>query len=377
MKRPVIKCLLAAHAALLATGASAQGCQLNVSEPRLDFGLMQRAHLVASAPEHLLGERRLSVTLNCPHPSDMSLFYRGVAAGAERLRFTDRGSYSLRVQDAVLDGQSVELGLLPAAGSAPVARGNSLAWQPEHGVVPLRDGLAATGESLSLSLEFKAWAQTEATQVRDATTWETSALIDAIGSGRSREVTLHARFAPASCEPTLSNAGVVDYGRMWARNLNADKDTVLPSKSLLLNISCDGPTRFALRMLDNRDGSATGGTNETAYGLALDNSQNKIGRFYAYFDPMETTADSLVQVYRTDSTTAGNAWSSASLFQIPIGSRSYLGFSDTASSTRGPVAIQHLSTTISVRTFLAPMDSLDLTADVLLDGSGTLEIIYL
>lgn len=373
----MLKRLIAASTVLLSMGVSAQECQLNLSEPRLDFGLMNRANALPATPEYLLGERRVSLNLNCPQPADMSLFYRGVAAGAERLRFTDRGSYSLRVQDAVLDGQSVELGLIPGAAGVPVARGQSLAWQPEHGIVPLRDGQPVMGQNLALNLEVRAWAQSDATQVRDATTWETSGLIDAIGSGRSRELSLQARFAPASCEPTLANGGVVDYGRMWAKNLNADKDTVLPSKSLLLTIHCDGPTRFALRMLDNREGSATGGTNETAYGLALDNSQNKIGRFYAYFDPMETSADSLAQVYRTDSTTAGNAWSSANMFQIPIGSRSYLGFTDTPASTQGPVAIQHLSTTISVRTFLAPMDSLDLTADVVLDGSGTLEIIYL
>lgn len=377
MKTSAIKLSLAAGSLLLSMGVSAQECQLNVSEARLDFGLMHRGGPAPTMPELQLGERRLSLTLSCPQPTDLSLFYRGVAAGIERLRFTERGSYSLRVEDAVLDGRAVELGLVPGPGTVPVTRGQSLLWQPDHGVVPLRDGLPVTGESLSLSLEVKAFAQSDATQVRDATTWETSGLIDAIGSGRSRELTLQARFAPASCEPTLSNGGVVDYGRMWARNLNADKETVLPSKNLLLNISCDGPARFALRMLDNRDGSATGGTNETAYGLALDNSQNKIGRFYVYFDPTETIADSLAQVYRTDSTTAGNAWSSASMFQIPIGSRSYLGFTDTPASIQGPVAIQHLSTTLSVRTFLAPMDSLDLSTEVVLDGSGTLEIIYL
>lgn len=372
-----MKRLLAACAALLASAAMAEDCQLNLSESRLDFGLVSRTGTLHATPERVLGERRLTLTLNCPDSRDMSLFYRAVAAGNERWRFTDQGSYGLLALDAVLDGQAVELGLVSGRGVAPSARGQTLAWQPAHGLVPLREGVPARGRQLSLSLVLKAWAQPEATQVRDATTWDTLGLVDAPGLGQARELRLLARFAPASCEPTLSDNGVVNYGLMYAKNLNPDKDTVLPSKSLLLNISCDGPARFALRMLDNRDGTATGGTNETAYGLSLDNSQNRIGRFYVYFDPMETSADSLVQVYRTDSTTAGNAWSTASAFQIPIGARSYLGFTDTPGSTRGPVAIQRLSTTLSVRTFLAPMNSLDLSADVVLDGSGTLEIIYL
>ncbi len=55
-------------ALLLCTGtALAQDdCRLDLSESRLDFGLMNRAVASAPAAEHLLGERRLSLTLNCP-----------------------------------------------------------------------------------------------------------------------------------------------------------------------------------------------------------------------------------------------------------------------------------------------------------------------
>ncbi|AZF03879.1 DUF1120 domain-containing protein [Pseudomonas sp. R5-89-07] len=372
-----MKRLPAACAALLASTAMAEDCRLTLSESRIDFGLISRMGALYSGPERLLGEGRLNVSLNCPDTRDMSLFYRAVTAGAQRLRFTERGSYGLQVQDAVLDGQAVELGVLNGRGVAPTARGNALSWQAGQAVAPLRDGVPAMGKSLALTLQVKAWAPHEATQVRDATTWETIGLIDAPGTGQNRELSLTARFAPASCEPTLSDNGLVDYGLMHARDLNPDKDTVLPTRSLLLNIACDGPAHYALRMVDNRDGSATGGTSETAYGLSLDNSQNKIGRFYVYIDPLQTRADELPQVYRTDSTTAGSAWSSASAFQIPLGARSYLGFTDTAGSTHGPVAIQHLNTTLSVSTFLAPMNSLDLTAEVELDGSATLEVIYL
>ena len=67
---------------LLAGAAQAQAqdeCRLDLSESRLDFGLMNRA-IAATGAERLLGERRLSLTLNCPQPSDMSLFYRAQAA---------------------------------------------------------------------------------------------------------------------------------------------------------------------------------------------------------------------------------------------------------------------------------------------------------
>lgn len=375
-----MKRLLPLALALAATAqgqAQADDCQLSLSLARLDFGVVNRAVERTPNAEILLGERRLSLTLNCPTPTDMHLFYRALAATAERYRFTDLGSYRVQASDAVLDGQAVDLGLITAQGQAPSARGKVLDWQPEHAIAPLRDGQPATGSSFSVQLQVNAWAQAEATQVRDAVTWDTHGLIDAVATGRARELSLQAGFAPAACEINLSNGGIVDFGRMLAKSLNADKETGLASRSLMLSIGCDGPTRFALRMQDNRKGSATGGADETAYGLGVDDSRNKIGRYFLYFDPFDLRADALPQVYRTDSTTGGVAWSSSSTYPIPIGNNSLLGFTDTPGSHAGPTAIRNLSGQVSVRAILSPMNSLDLRTEVLLDGSGTLEIIYL
>jgi hypothetical protein len=82
-----------------------------------------------------------------------------------------------------------------------------------------------------------------------------------------------------ACVPQLSNGGLVDYGTLLAKDLSASNETPLPTRTLQLSVSCDAATPFALKMHDNRNGSATGGTDETAYGLDLDNSHNKIGRF--------------------------------------------------------------------------------------------------
>lgn len=103
----------------LGTAQAQDDCQLTISEPLLDFGLMNRTAQKDSAPQRWLGERRLSVHFNCPQPTDMSLFYRALAAGSQRLRFTEHGSYEIQAGDGVLDGQAVELGLLPANGQPP------------------------------------------------------------------------------------------------------------------------------------------------------------------------------------------------------------------------------------------------------------------
>ena len=364
----------------LLLGANAWGmdeCQLNLSENTVDFGLMNRAITQGQAAERLLGERRLSLNLNCPNPTDLSLFYRALAAGSERFQLTQRGSYGLRVSDALLDGQAVELGLLPGSGHPAVSTGSTLHWRPDHGIVPMRAGVPLSGRSLSLQLEVSAWVREEAMRVSDAVTWDTSGVFDAINAGRSRELRLQARFAPAACTPSLSNGGTVAFGKLSVMDLHADKETVLPARPLVVSVACDAPAAFALRLQDNRQGSATGPGDETTYGLGLDAQQQKIGRYRLVFDPLRTTADSFPLLYRTDSPTGALPWSSASASPLAIGASRFLGFSANAGSTSGPEAIQQLNATASLEAVIAPLDTLDLGSEVRLDGAATLELNYL
>lgn len=372
------KHLLYPLALLLSANAwGVEDCQLNLSQAELDFGLMNRAVALVPAPERLLGERRISLTLNCPQPTDLSLFYRAPGASDERFRFTERGSYALRVSEAVLDGQAVELGQIAGQGQAPSGGSAQLAWQPDHGLVPMRGGVAVMGRNLSLQIDASAWASEDAARVREAVTWDAAGLFDALAAGRSRELRLQARFAPAACTPTLSNGGHVALGKLSVSDLNVDKETLLAPRAVSLSVVCDAPTAFALRMQDNRQGSATGVADESTYGLGLDARQQKIGRYRLLFDPAHINADTFAQVFNTDSATGGLPWSSASSRTAAVGANRYLGFSTTSGSTGGPSAIQNLNATLSLEAVIAPLGSLDLGNEVRLDGSGTLEIHYL
>lgn len=352
-------------------------CRLNLSESTLDFGLMNRAVALTPAPERLLGERRISLTLNCPQVQDLSLFYRAMAAGAQRYRFTERGTYRLQVSEAVVDGYAVQLGLLAGNGQPPVASGTQLVWRPEHGIVPLRDGAAMSGRSLSLQIDASAWADEAAARVNDAVTWDSGGVFDAINAGRTRELRLQARFAPAACTPILSNGGRVDFGKLSVLDLNQNHDTALPARELMVNVGCDAPTAFTLRLQDNRQGSATGGADDTAYGLGLDAQQQKIGRYRLTFDPTRATADNVSALYGTDSATGALPWSSASASPMAISGTRVIGFTAVSGGTSGPDPIQNLSATASLEAFVAPLRSLDLGNEVRLDGAATLEINYL
>ena len=371
---PLIPLALSGFTSL--ASASVDECRFHLSQPDLDFGLMNRAIRADSALERTLGERQMSLSLSCSLPTDMSLFYRAMAATADRFHFAERGSYQLRIRDAVLDGRSVDLGLIGAGGQPPVATASNLIWRPGHGVVPVHAGLPLQGRTFSAQLELTAWVEEQGMQVRDALTWEASGVFEAVAAERSQETTLRASFAPAACTPTLSNSGVVDFGTLSKSDLNADSSTRLPARSLTLYVGCDAPTTFALIMQDNRQGSATVNS-EIYYGLGTDDRTNKIGLYSLNVDPADAHADSFARLYRTDSTTTGAAWSSASTSPIPIGKKSYLGFTDSTGSTAGPVAIQNLTATATVDAVIAPLNSLDLSTAIDLDGAGTIEIIYL
>ena len=183
-------------------------------------------------------------------------------------------------------------------------------------------------------------------------------------------------ITPTACTPQLSDGAVIDYGKISQQDLKVDRSTRLPVKPLHVNIACNAPNRFALRMHDNRDGSAMVNS-EIYYGLGLDHSGNRIGLYSMTFDPLQTVVDSTAQAYGTESTTGGLAWRTANLNPISIGANSYLGFTDIAGSTAGPSAIQELISTVKVEAVINATQNLDLSSDTRLDGLATLEVVYL
>ncbi|OPA92765.1 hypothetical protein BFW87_16695 [Pseudomonas fluorescens] len=190
------------------------------------------------------------------------------------------------------------------------------------------------------------------------------------------ELTVKGLITPMACTPLLSGGGMVDFGKISRNDLNLTNGTRLPHKYLTLTVNCNAAGRFALRMRDNRDGTAHVNS-EIFYGLGLDSSGNKIGVYSLTFDPKQTVVDDLAVVYGTESTTGGLAWRTANLNPIDVGSRSLLGFTDVVGSTSGPSAIQTLTSTLKLEATINARQNLDLSVETPMDGSATLEVVYL
>ena len=183
-------------------------------------------------------------------------------------------------------------------------------------------------------------------------------------------------ITPAACLPQFPSGALIDYGKIARQDLNLETATRLPVKTLNIAITCNGPVRYALRMRDNRDGSAMVNS-EIYYGLGFDNSGNRLGIYSMTFDPRQTQANSTAQIYGTESTTGGLAWRTSNLNPIDIGSRSYLGFTEVEGSVSGPTAIAILFSSVTVQTVINARQNLDLSVETPLDGSATLEVVYL
>ncbi|QJI15646.1 DUF1120 domain-containing protein [Pseudomonas sp. ADAK22] len=195
-------------------------------------------------------------------------------------------------------------------------------------------------------------------------------------AGSSVELSVDGLITPMACTPTLSAAGLVDFGKISQQDLNLTTGTRLPLKSLNLTVTCNGAARYALRMRDNRDGTAHVNS-EIYYGLGLDGSGNKVGVYSVKFDPKQTVADAVPYLYGTESTTGGVAWRTSNRNPIDIGANSLLGFTDLEGSTAGPSGIQTLNSTLTLEAVINAKQNLDLNSDIRMDGSATLEVTYL
>ena len=181
----------------------------------------------------------------------------------------------------------------------------------------------------------------------------------------STDLTVTGIITPSSCTPSLSGGGIVDYGKLSAKDLNQDKPTNLPWQTLQLTVNCDAAIPFRLLPTDNRSGTI-GGDND--FGLGFINGDQKLG---GYIASIRTPIADGVAVQSLLSTTNGNTW-----FTSPILSANHLSAFGAVGGPTTPIAIKDLQTDLRVSTQIARADSLDLTNEVALDGSATISIVY-
>jgi hypothetical protein len=132
-----------------------------------------------------------------------------------------------------------------------------------------------------------------------------------------------------------------------------------------MSVNCDSTIRFALTGVDNQAGSAIG----AGFGLGLINGTQKLGQFQLTI--LNPVADG-VQAQSIASQDRGNTWFKERFWDPGL----YMSVGSIADATQ-PIAVKDLVLDLEVITKIARTDGLDLSNEVPIDGSATLEVKYL
>lgn len=198
------------------------------------------------------------------------------------------------------------------------------------------------------------------------------AMTSSVFAASSVDLTVKGLITPSACTPILAQGGVADYGKIAARDLQENQATPLPATTLPFNLNCEAATLFALNGVDNRAGSASS-PGDYSYGLGLINETERVGDFVMIITSY--LADNL-PVSKLASRDNGATWSENSEDAIWMRGR-LAAFGNNASGTWAPIAIRTLTSNLVVHPTIAASSSLTLTQEQPIDGSATLEVLYL
>lgn len=183
----------------------------------------------------------------------------------------------------------------------------------------------------------------------------------------STELSVTGTITPSACAPTLSDGGIVDHGKLTARDLDPLLPTRLPAGEMQLQVQCEAATYFTLTTVDNRAGSSA--IKPEHHGLGMVNDDQKLGSVaFGVFDPH---ADSIA-VLTIMSRDGGATWNRSTY----LGHAGLTAFA-APSDPRTPIAIKDLNARLRAFTVIAPASDLTLLDELPIDGHATMQLKYL
>jgi hypothetical protein len=366
------------HAAAQAVG----GCEIFMDGGGVvDLGRLGVNARANSGAEVNLGRRTVLLTLSCEEATVMELRYRGMPSGTSAYGFPgtrEQAIYTLTAGDAVLDGESVQLGLLETEGAAPSVINTELEFSPTNALVPIKAARPVAGRSLSMRVVVEGWSTGSAIRVPDELVWAADGHFEML-QGAARDLLVSVNIAPSACSISIDDAGVVDFHEIPVATLAQAQATELQSKSIGFGVRCDRPMRFALGIEDMRSGTGPAEVS-TSFGLGSDRSGNSIGFYEIRLNPLEVYAvrDDVVPgpIMIVESPPGGAAWGPPSPDEAKMSTHAWIGFSDASGGVGGPSWLTELRAKLHVVPTVASVRSLDISDGLELDGRVTLHITY-
>lgn len=209
--------------------------------------------------------------------------------------------------------------------------------------------------------------------------------------GRTADFDIGATVVPSACSILLNRQGVINYGDIPRHRLNKTRVTPLYPHVLNVTISCQQPTRFAVRLKDERAASAlqcnAGDScpvlrddqnavirDYVPYGLGFANGK-KIGGFVMSManNGYQRTDKLWAQILMSNNN--GRTWSIPRWDQKPMANAA-----DWVSWSLGgeqPSAQPGVFLTLKVEPLINPLDSLPSNQVIELDGLASFTVEYL
>ncbi|AZS77634.1 MULTISPECIES: DUF1120 domain-containing protein [Achromobacter] len=208
------------------------------------------------------------------------------------------------------------------------------------------------------------------------------------------DLTITGRITPPSCNLSLDGGGTLDFGEHAFNSLVFD-GTKLDSKTIGLNITCEGKTRVGLHVVDNRASSkvlkaslnvnAWGSNNATItdafiFGLGSvagpDSTQIPIGGYMFGFKEGDVQADlnKATVLYSADKRT----WLAETIQRQFISPNfTYAFFVGSPGAGATPAAVDSVTGSLTVTPTINRAAALPTTEAINLNGSATISLVYL
>ncbi|WP_157644722.1 DUF1120 domain-containing protein [Burkholderia ubonensis] len=193
------------------------------------------------------------------------------------------------------------------------------------------------------------------------------------------ELKVTGQIVPGACKINVPHGA--DYGNVLVAKLATDKTTPLSEQDVPFTIACDADAKLALSVVDNKTGTAPAGLgagntilgvsappDANFFGLGTSNSKN-IGGYAVQLKNVTVDSAATDVLDSKDRTT----WTkSANALLDPAKSVSW-----ATAGTTNPLAGKAIAGTLAVQAVIDKGSDLDLTNQIMLDGSATLTVDYL